>query len=148
MPKRKKEVIEEEKKSPEEILFPEARVGKIIVKPWSFGKLFEVSALLEKVLDKAESKGIDLDDIDALLEYSSIVRLFTLASEELLEIVALTINEDVTKVREFSMEQGILLAIVIAKQNWTTIKNVLSPLLQGMKTAEVVEKKDENQPQK
>lgn len=122
----------EDKKTPEEILFPEAKIGDIVIKPWSFGKLLDVSIALEKVLDKAEKKKINLIDTDSLFEPAMVARLFTLASKELLEVIALTINKKPTEVKDLDMEQGIAILLVIVKQNWTIIKNVLSPLLLGL----------------
>lgn len=129
----------DKEKTPEEILFPEAKVGDIVIKPWSFGKLFEVSLALEKVLDKAEKKKIDLNDIDSIFEYATMARIFTLASKELLDIIALTIDKKPAEIKELSMEEGLAITLIIAKQNWATIKNVLSPLLPTLEMEEEVE---------
>jgi len=129
----------DKEKTPEEILFPEAKVGDLIIKPWSFGKLFDVSLSLEKILDKVEKKKIDLSDTDAFFEPAIMARLFTLASKELLDVIALTLNKKVAEVKELSMEEGIAITLIIVKQNWTTIKNVLNPLLPMVEEVEPTE---------
>jgi len=129
-------------KTPEEIMFPEAKIGNITVKPWSFGQLIEVSALLERVLDKAEKKGIDFNNMEALFDYGTVARLFTLASKELLELIALTINKDLKEVKALNLDEGILIAVTIARQNGTLIKNVLSPLLPEPEEGESVEENE------
>ena len=129
----------ETEKTPEEILFPEAKVGDTIIKPWSFGKLFDVSVALEKILDKAEKKKIDLNDLDSIFEYATMAKLFTLASKELLDVIALTLDKKVAEVKALSMEEGLAITIIIAKQNWATIKNVLNPLLPQEEEVELLE---------
>ena len=116
----------------EQILFPEAKIGNLVIKPWSFGILFEISTILETVLDKMDKKGLSLDDIDDFVSYSFMLKLFTIASPELLKIVSVTIDQDEEEVKKLSMQDGIATVIVIAKQNWTTIKNAVSPLLNKM----------------
>ena len=51
------------KKTDEEILFPDVKVGKVVVKPWSFGVLFEISDLVDSVLNKMESKNLGFDSL-------------------------------------------------------------------------------------
>jgi hypothetical protein len=125
-----------------EVLFPEAKVGDITIKPWSFGKLFDVSGLLEKVLEEVENKGLtDIFDSD-FVSYISIAKLFTIASDPLLKIMAITLYKDedsefsleesVKKVRKFDMDTGVRIAIAIGKQNISTIKNALAPLLESL----------------
>jgi len=116
------------KKSEEEILFPEAKVGDIIVKPWSFGKLFDLSVLLEHVLDKMEEKKINLDFGSGVVPYSTIARLFTIASPEVLKIISITLNRDEKEIRDLNMANGIRIAMIIYQQNAEIIKNELSSL--------------------
>lgn len=113
----------------EQTLFPEAKVGNIIIKPWSFGKLFDVSPSLERVLDRIDEKGIsDLFEKE-FISYVSMARLFTIASKEVLNVIATTVDLDEEEIRNLSIEDGIKLAIIIFQQNKETIKNALSPLL-------------------
>jgi len=117
------------KKSEEQILFPEAKVGDITIKPWSFGKLFDLSVLLERVLDKVEEKKIDFNFESNIIPYSTIARLFTIASPEVLKIISITLNKSEEEVKELGMVEGIRIAMVIYQQNSEIIKNGLSPLL-------------------
>jgi len=141
----------DEKKSEEQILFPEAKVGNITIVPWSFGKLFDVSESLEEVLDEIDSKNLTNIFEGDFISYVSMARLFTIASDQLLKIIAITLykdeenefnlDESIKKVRKFDMSDGIKIASVIAKQNWETIKNVLGPLL-GEETTDKIKKEN------
>jgi len=118
------------KKSEEEILFPEVKIAGKTIKPWSFGALFDLSESLEIVLDKVENKGIDKEFEDSgILTYTSMGRLFTIANQEVLKIIAYTINEDTEEVKKLNMSDGVKIALTIFHQNVETIKNALAPLL-------------------
>ena len=132
-------------KTDEEVLFPEAKVGDLVIKPWSFGTLFEISSFLEVVLDKMSAKGLELDSVDGFISYSFMLKLFTIASPELLKIVAVTTGKDADEIKALSMQDGLSTSIIIAKQNWTTIKNALSPLLNMMTTEEEEIQEDQNE---
>lgn len=127
------------KKTDEEILFPDINVGEYVVKPWNFGILFEISSLVEAVIVKAEEKGIEdqLNNIDdSFIPYTVILKIFTLCSNELLEIIAITLGISIEEVKGVSMKQGIELVMAIFKQNSTVIKNSLAPLFQAIPTVE------------
>ena len=121
-------------KSDEEILFPDVKVGAVTVRPWSFGMLFDIAPHLELVLDKAEKAGImqKIELAGSFLSYTTMARLFTIASAPLLKIIATTISQDEAAVRKLSMEDGIKIVTIIYLQNKSTIsnaiKNVLTPL--------------------
>jgi len=115
-------------KAEEQILFPEIKVGNMIVKPWTFGILFEISELLEIVLDKMNDKGI-LENINpGMISYIDIARIFSIASSELLKIISITVDKPEEDLRKLTMEDGIKLTLAIYRQNTTVLKNVLSSL--------------------
>ena len=121
------ENTENKKKSEEQILFPEVVVGEITVRPWSFGILFDISPLLEDVLTKLEEKEINIDG--TFLNYSTMLKIFSLASSGVREIICMTLGKDVEVVNALSMEDGIKIAVIICKQNWEIIsKNALNLL--------------------
>ena len=114
----------------EQILFPEVKVGNITLVPWNFGMLFEISNMLDEVLDKVNQKKLNIELFSgSMISYETIARLFTIASAPMLQIIAKTINKEIEEVKALSMEDGIKIAYIIIKQNWTSIKNVLTPLL-------------------
>jgi len=116
-------------KQDEVTLFPEANVDGIVVKPWSFGKLFDLSVLLDSVLDKAESKGVIAEfNSGTTIPYTTMAKLFTIASPEVLKIISITLGKSEDEVRELPMATGIKIAVTIFSQNRETIKNALSPL--------------------
>ena len=116
------------KKTDEEILFPDAKVGDIVIKPWSFGILFDISTMLEQVLDKMDEKNMLVDPVAGFISYVDMVRIFTIANQELLKIIAITVEKNIEDIKKLSMEDGIKIAMIIYKQNSTTLKNVLSSL--------------------
>lgn len=135
---------EEIKKSDEQILFPEVKVGDITVKPWSFGILFDISDLLEQVLTKAEEKKVDLDS--DFITYVTMVKLFTIANTQVLKIMSITLNIPEEDIRNLPMEDGLKIAIIIAKQNWGIIsKNVLNLLFSKKKEEDKENKKKKEQ---
>jgi len=135
----KEEVREEKVATDEEILFPEVKINDIIIRPWTFGKLFQVSSMLDLVLDKAESKGLiaKFEEEGGFLTYATMVRLLTLASPEVFEIIKVTIEKDSDFVNGLDMATGIKIAMIIYKQNKEIIlKNVFSPLLTNEKKSQ------------
>ena len=126
------------KKTDEEIMFPEVTVAGYKVKPWSFGMLFEISPMLDSVLSTLETKDIDVDS--GFLSYTTIARLFAVASPQILDIIAITLDVDVNEVKNLSMEDGVKIAFTIYQQNSTVLKNVIRSLLVERKTKKVVEK--------
>jgi len=117
------------KKSDEEILFSQVSIDGITVKPFSFGVLFDVSGLLDSVIDKAEKKGL-IDEItkSGNLSYIHMVKLFTLASDEVLKIIAIVTGKTTDEIKALSVSDGIKIAYVIFIQNKEILKNALSSL--------------------
>jgi len=113
------------KKSDEEILFPEAKIADITVKPWSFGMLFKLGPLVEKVLKKMEEQDINIDT--DIIKYSTIAKLFTIASEPVLEIICLTTGKDRKTIEGLGIGDGVKIAFLIYSQNKEQIvKNLTS----------------------
>ena len=119
----------------EEILFPEFKVAGITVKPWSFGMLFELSAMLDAVIQKVEQKGMVDDLTSGFISYITMAKLFTIASDEVLKIISLTTGVSEDEIKALDISDGVKLSMAIYEQNKKTIKNGLAPLLQ--KTEEV-----------
>jgi len=126
MPEEKKQ----SKKSKEEVLFPEVTIGKFSIKPWSFGILFEISEMLENILSKMEAKNIVIDDMfkEGVITWVSLAKLFTLASDEVLRIISITVGVGEDEIRSLDMQTGVKIAFTIFKQNKEVIKNALSSL--------------------
>ena len=114
------------KKSEEQVLFPSVKIDNdVTVDPWSFGMLFEISTLLDSVLDKADAKGI-LDSIvneEGTISYITMARIVALASEEVLQIIATTIDKSYEEIKEYDMGKGIKIALAIYNTNRDIIKN-------------------------
>jgi len=127
--------MEEIKKTDEEIIFSSKTIAGIEVKPWSFGILFEISSMLESVLDKMEEKKIFVDPVAGFISYFDMLRIFTIANKEVKTIIAITLGKSEEDVELLSMEDGLKIAMIIYKQNSTVLKNVLSSLF-GTKMTE------------
>ena len=125
----------EEKKvmSDEQILFSDEEIEGIVIKPWSFGMLFEVSPSLEIVLDKMDEKGLitKLEESEGFLSWTLLARLFTIAGPEILKIISLTTKKPIDEVKKLDMGVGMKIAITIYNQNkeriLNALKNVFSP---------------------
>ena len=117
------------KKSEEQILFPDIKIDDdITIKPWSFGMLFEISTLLDSVLDKAYEKGI-LNSIvseEGSVSYITMARIIALASEEVLQIIAITIDRSYDEIKEYDIAKGVKIALGIFNLNKEVIKNALT----------------------
>ena len=121
----------EKKKTDEEILFPDVKVANTTIRPWSFGVLFEISDLVDQVINKMEAKKIGLDSIissDGTITFLTIGKLFTIASPEVLKIMSITTGLSDIDIKKLSMEDGIKMAFTIYSQNKETIKNALNSL--------------------
>ena len=130
------------KKTEDEILLPDVKIGKFVVRPWSFGKLFDISELLQSVLDKIEEKGLDkmFSGEQSIISYTTIARLFTICSNELLKVIAMTLEVDEKEIKALPISDGVKIALTIYKQNSETIKNVVTSTL-----AERVEENPQDQ---
>lgn len=118
----------EDKKTDEEILFPEIEIGGIIVKPWSFGVLFDVTEDLEIILNKLDDIGVDIDSLLINgITWKNMMKMFAVASPHILRIITLTTKEDEQTIKDLDMEIGIQIALTIYEQNKDQIKNALSP---------------------
>jgi len=137
------EEVKEVKKSEEEILFPEAQVGEITIKPWSFGMLFDISDDLDKLIETLDDKGILVSFENDFISLSVIMKLFTVANQELMNIIVKTTKVDEPVIKDLPIDDGIRIVYIIAKQNWETIKNAVAPLF--MKKQEIQEKEEVEQ---
>lgn len=125
---------DEQAVSDEKVLFPDVKFKGTIIKPWSFGTLFDLANLLGTVIEKAEDKGLieDLEDAatNSFITYKVIAKLFSISSNEILEIIQITSKLSKEEIRDLNIEDGIRLAMLIFEQNKKTItssiKNVLS----------------------
>jgi len=117
------------KPSDEEILFDTIVVRKVEIKPWSFGKLFDISGSLETILDKADEKGLIDTFNSGYFTYTDMAKMFLLFRQELLTIISVTIDKDEDTIRDFSIDKGIKIALAIFNQNKEVLKNALTPLL-------------------
>ena len=70
-------------------------------------------------------------------------KIFTLASSQVLKIMSITLSKPQKDIKALPMEDGIKIAAIIARQNWTVLKNAL---IQILKVEEV--KNLENKEQK
>lgn len=116
------------KKTDEEILFPTVKVGDIEVKPFSFGVLFQVSSYLEIILNKIEQNNILLAT-DIGLNVQGIVKLMSLCGEEIVKVLSLATGVEEDKVRNLSVDKGVLLAKTVFEQNSDIIKKSLAALM-------------------
>jgi len=115
----------------EQTLFPEAKVGENVIKPWSFGMLFEISDIVDAVITKVNEKGLTAELFtEDFIAYDNVAKLFTIAANPLLTLICKTLDKDEEYVKGLSMTDGIEITLIIGKQNWTTIKNALAPLLE------------------
>jgi len=122
----------DKEKNETEILFPEAKVGDITIVPWSFGTLFDISDLLDEVITKIEEKGIAIET--EFISYVTMAKIFTLASSQVLKIMSITLSKPQKDIKALPMEDGIKIAAIIARQNWTVLKNVVSEILKVEET--------------
>ncbi len=118
------------KKTEEEILFPEQKIAGIQVKPWTFGNLFAIAEPLERILDKVEVAGladklIDTETGDMKLEYFSLARLFTMASNELLNLISMSLDVDEEILEDLPIKDGIAIVVLMFNQNKEMLVNAL-----------------------
>ena len=125
----------DKKKNPEEIpeeaiLFPEVKIGDITVKPWTFGKLYELASILDRAITKLDAAGMDVDNLfnSDTIPYTTIARLFSIISSEILEVIDISIDLEREKIESLDMATGIKLAFTIFNQNKEVIKNAFASL--------------------
>jgi hypothetical protein len=118
-----KRMKKEEKKPEEQILFPEADVDGVIVKPWSFGMLFKVAPLVDNIISNIEAKNIDLESATLMISWPVLTKIFVCAASDILKVISMTVDISEEEVQNFPMEKGVKLALTIFRQNSQTIKN-------------------------
>lgn len=133
-------MADKKKKSDEEVLFPDIKMGDLVIRPWSFGKLFDLSAILDRIMIKAEGRGVLEEFNTDVLMYTTMVKMFALSAPEILEIICITIDKDEEYVKNLSMTDGIKIALAIYNQNAEIIKNALTLLALVEQTEEEEEK--------
>lgn len=126
-------VVEEITKSDEEILFSDTKIAGLVIKPWSFGKLFEISPILDRLISKVEERGVDKEIEERVLSGGNIsivflMKLFPIFSSELFEIIKRTLAVDDATVNKLTIEEGVAIIRIIYTQNQSSIKNALSLL--------------------
>ena len=124
------------KPSDEQILFPDTEIAGIKVKPWSFGKLFDISDSLETVIDKLEERKLDEILVRPEVNIIDFAKLFIIAKKEVLRIISITVDKDEAELRDLSIEDGVKLGYAIFVQNRDSIKNAFGPLLHVLKAEE------------
>ena len=113
----------EKKVADEVILFPEANVEGIVVKPWTFGVLLDVNPFLEAIFEKIEAKGIKFDGF--MLGFTEIKELYFAAAPQLLKILAFTTGKSEEEIRNLSLNIVLRLVYIIWQQNQANLKNAL-----------------------
>ena len=113
------------KKSDEEILFSGAEINGFKIKPWSFGILFEISEELDKIIYKLN---LIIDNKKAITNYTTLLKLLTLVSDDLLFIISKTINLSKDKIKSLKLIDGISIIIAIYKQNIDIINNKIKDI--------------------
>ena len=119
----------EKNKVEEKKIFPEATVDGITVKPWKFGVLFQISHFLADILDKMEAKNINFGmDEMGFVPYITIAKIFTIASDSILKIVAITLGMSEEEISNFDIEKGMEITTIIYMQNSKVIKDSISKI--------------------
>lgn len=113
-----------EKVSEEFILFPEANVEGIILKPWTFGVLLDVNPFIEAIFLTLEAKGIVLDRLS--IGFKEIQAIYFAAAPQLLRVIVLSTGKDEEYLRNLDLKIIIKLVYVIWNQNSENLKNALS----------------------
>ena len=121
----------DKKEKPEEaILFPEVKIGDIVVKPWTFGKLFKLANILDTAISKLEDGGIDIEKVFSgdTIPYTLIAKLFSMISDEVFEVIKISVDMSEEELANLDMATGIKLAFTIFNQNKEAIKNAFTSL--------------------
>ena len=121
----------DKKEKPEEaILFPEVKIGDIVVKPWTFGKLFKLANILDTAISKLEDGGIDIEKVFSgdTIPYTLIAKLFSMISDEVFEVIKISVDMSEEELANLDMSTGIKLAFTIFNQNKEAIKNAFTSL--------------------
>lgn len=119
---------EEENLKEETILFAEDKVGDIIIKPWSFGVLFDITDDIENVINKIEENNIDIEKLfEQGISWKTMVKIFSIASPHILNIICLTTGQKKEVIRDLPLTDGVKIAFKIYLQNREQIKNVFGP---------------------
>ena len=116
-----------EKKSEQEILFPDIEVEGITVRPWSFGQLAYMGPTLHKIMLEAQKCGFTADDFSDKtkeLDMIKVSSLIMLVSPFVPEMVSMTTGIKRTEVESWPPEKGVAVFLTILSQNADKLKNL------------------------
>jgi hypothetical protein len=114
-----------QKKTEDEILFPELEVDGFTIRPWTLGKLRKINPHIENVFTHLKEREIKLttDNID-----NHLMDLYFAAIPEIMTILAISLDVEESTLEDTPIPQAIRLIYLVYKQNEESIKNVLSLL--------------------
>ena len=86
--------IEVEVKNMDEtkVLFPEVKIGKFTIKPFSFGQLIDLTPSFERIAERLISFGIRTVDLDITNNIPLLLKIYLASSEEFIDIIYHAVN--------------------------------------------------------
>ena len=113
-----------EKKPKDKVLFSDIEIEGYKIKPWSLGKMEELSPCFERIGMEFIKRGLKIANVEK--EIPQII--FTILPQVSI-IISITLNEDIEKVKEFDIGKATTIIIAIARLNMEFLKNVSSPVM-------------------
>ena len=107
-----------EAKSASEILFPEVRIGKYVVRPWSWGDIMDLTPVFQRVIKSFGEAGITYDNIETRIP-DMIPALMPFTPE----ILSVTLKITTEEVRAMDASVASIALLTVFNQNIEYLKN-------------------------
>jgi len=101
------------------------KVGELLVKPWTWGKVEQLAPSLSRLYSKCKSNNVTITDIQSVL---SRPEFLIEIMPEITEIISITVNETQEVVKEKGLDEILIVVLKIFEQNIGYLKNLSSPI--------------------
>jgi hypothetical protein len=122
--------VAQDEKREEEVLFPEFKVGDVVVRPWSYGQFLKVFPVFKSMLPEIEARGINEKNIEAkILDFVDVVL------PHVDEVLSITTEMTKEQIHALRLSNVIQLTVVVLTQNVGHLKNsfgLVRPLIQRL----------------
>lgn len=133
------------KKSDTEVLFPEQTfdfsIGKVTIKPFTFGELIDITPSLEQLVDELKQQGI-LFNVETLsITFSEVLTYYFVSAPFLIPIMSVASKRTEEELRELNPVEAINMVLGIIAQNAKVIESFFV-LFSPAKSTQLIQEKE------
>jgi len=108
-----------------EDLVQEVKIAGYVVRPWSFGKVVQVTQHLDQITGLLSQSGVKVSELDEK-DMGKIAKIVMPVAPL---IMAITLDVDKEEIEKLKADDGILIMLTIVNQNIRYLKNFIGPVV-------------------